>query len=68
MADQQHEISKSSPAPPPQFVVSDEAFLHDPREVFALMRSGADVIVEPTNGCARMHLSAALLSEIDLDE
>jgi len=68
MAEQQRENLKTLPTPPPRYVVSDEVFLRDSRAVFERMRSGADVVVEPTNGCARMHLSASLLSDIDLDE
>lgn len=68
MAEQKREDSTALPAPPPQYVVSDETFLQDPHMVFDRMRGGIDILVEPTNGCARMHLSATLLSDIDLDE
>jgi hypothetical protein len=68
MAKQQRESLKAVPAPPPRFILSDETFLRDPHAAFEKMRDGTDVVVEPTNGCARMHLSAILLSDIDLDE
>ena len=67
---EQRDNSNAPPAPPmtSAFFVTDELFLQHPQEALGHMRNGADVIVEPTNGCARMLLSATLLSEIELDE
>jgi hypothetical protein len=69
MAEQQHENNPAPSAPSPQpVIITDLAYLDDPHAAFATMRSGVDVIVEPTNGCARMTLSASLVSEVLLDE
>lgn len=66
MAEQRENNSTS--APPPQLVITDLAYLQDPSAAFARMRAGVDVVVEPTNGCARMALSASLLSDVQLDD
>lgn len=67
MADQR-ENNPPSPAPPTHIVITDLDYLQDPAAALSRMRSGVDVIVEPTNGCARMTLSASLLSDMQLDE
>lgn len=56
------------PSPPNSVVMSDLAYMGDPHSAFARMRGGADIIVQPTNGCARMVLSAELISDVQLDE
>lgn len=65
---EQRENNPPAPAPPAHIVITDRDYLKDPDAAFTRMRSGVDVIVEPTNGCARMALSASLLSDMQLDD
>ena len=68
MAEQQRENNPTSSSPVPQVVITDLTYLHDPSAAFAQMRNGVDVIVAPTNGCARMTLSSSLVSDVLLDD
>lgn len=52
---------------PQTLVISDVQYLENPTLAFEPMRSGVDVLVQPTNGCARMLLSAELLSAVTSD-
>jgi hypothetical protein len=68
MAEQHRENHATSSARPAQIEVTDIAYLQDPAAVFARMRDGFDVVAQPTNGCARMTLSALLMSDVQLDD
>ena len=68
MAERHRENHSTSSAPPAQIVVTDIAYLQDPAAVFARMREGFDVVIQPTNGCARMTLSGSLMSDVQLDD
>lgn len=65
---EQLQKDRTSSALPTQVVITDLAYLQDPGAALARMRHGIDVIVEPTNGCARMTLSASLVSDVQLDD
>lgn len=68
MSEQQHKNNAPSSAPVSQIVITDLTYLQDPGAAFAQMRNGVDVIVSPTNGCARMTLSSSLVSDVLLDD
>jgi len=69
MAEQQRENGGNSRFDPSrQLVMTDLAYLADPGLAFERMRHGVEVIIQPTNGCARMTLSATLLSDVQLDD
>ena len=68
MADQQRENTPTTSTAAPQVVITDLTYLRDPEAAFVQMRNGVDVIVSPTNGCARMTLSSSLVSDVQLDD
>jgi hypothetical protein len=48
-------------------VMSTTDYLRSPDDAFRHMRAGATVVIEPSNGYARMVLGNELLSDVDLD-
>ncbi len=62
---EQHPSTTEAPRP---FVISDIDYLRDPARALEAMRSGVEVIVQPTNGCARMVLSSEFLFAVGIGD
>lgn len=57
---------RSPVAPSNSYIISDVEYLRDPGTALGRMRDGVTVIVEPTNGGARMVLVGELVSDVVL--
>lgn len=60
-------LNSSTQNESPVVVMSTADYLRSPDDAFRQMRAGATVVIEPSNGYARMVLGGELLSDVDLD-
>lgn len=63
--DETNQLEITSPLP---VLLTDIDYLREPQVAFDHMRAGQVVVIQPTNGCARMVLGAEPLSAYVIDD
>ena len=64
----EHDRHEATFQSPPPVLFTDIEYLREPGAAFERMRAGEVVVIQPSNGCARMVLGAEPLSAYVLDD